>query len=82
MDQNHWIDINVQVKPLLIDSKPLRNKDYEGQAIIFVNCVQPERLNIEATRNSRCNSPNYMVTYRNTRNEYSLKEKKTVKIVA
>lgn len=82
MDQNHWIDINVQVKPLLIDSKPLRNKDYEGQAITFVSYVQPERLNIEATRNSRCNSPNYMVTYRNTRNGYSLKEEKIVKIVA
>ena len=76
MDQNHWIDINVQVKPLLIDSKLLRNKDYEGQAITFVSYVLPERLNIEATRNSRCNSPNYMVTYRNTRNGYSLKEKK------
>ena len=76
MDQNHWIVIIVQVKPLLIDSKPLRNKDYEGQAITFVSYVQLERLNIEATRNSRCNSPNYMVTYRNTRNGYSLKEKK------
>ena len=64
MDQNHWIDINVQVKPLLIDSKPLRNKDYEGQAITFVSYVQPERLNIEdfCCETKVCNSPNSMVT--------------------
>ena len=39
VDKDYWLNINGQVKPHLIDSKLLKNKDNEGQAIATMLCA-------------------------------------------
>lgn len=39
VDKDNWLDLNGQVKPHLIDSKLLKYKDNEGQAITIMLCA-------------------------------------------